>query len=250
MLYIEILKYDIINTMKKLLYAILAVTFVFFPFCSKAANEAVFTITSPKTNYSVGDDIQISLNVDAGPYVSTLSVIDFDLKISDTSVVELKDSNQPFVPGNIFSTAGIQGVSGSVVNAVTYINPTNKPSSRSGTIGTINFKALKEGSVTFSYDRIEAAEESKEDDYVTTSASSLTVTIGSTTGTTSSSSLVAAGSSGASSRYVTPTPTVKAAKTSASNTSTGPEAVFVVAALGGIALFTLYKILEGKERRA
>jgi len=39
---------------------------------------------------------------------------------------KLRMSAQPFVPGNIFSTAGIQGVNGSVVNAVAYINPNRK----------------------------------------------------------------------------------------------------------------------------
>lgn len=235
--------------MKKVLLFVLAIAFMSLPVSSKAATEAVFTITSSKTNYCVGDDLQINLNVDAGSYATTLSVIDFDLKISDLSVVELKDEAEPFVPGNIYSTAGIQGFEGSVVNAVTYINPTNKPANRSGSIGTINFKALKEGSVTFSYDRIEAAEESKEDDYVTTSASSLTVTVGgsSACGSTVSTSSSSTGTSG---YYTyTPTPTVRAATTTATNTSTGPEAVFMVAGVGGLAIFALYKILEGKERR-
>ena len=127
--------------MKKIFYLFLAVLFACFPLTSKAASEAVFTITSAKTNYCVGDDIQISLNVDAGPYATTLSVIDMDVKTSDTSIAEVKDTTQPFVPGNIFSTAGIQGVNGAVVNAVTYISPTNKPASRSGENGTINYKA-------------------------------------------------------------------------------------------------------------
>jgi len=229
--------------MKKILLFVLAIVFLSYPVASSAASEAIFTITSAETNYSVGDDIQINLNVDAGSYATTLSVIDFDLKISDLAVAEPKDKAEPFVPGNIYSTAGIQGINENIVNVVTYINPTNKPANRSGSIGTINFKALKEGSVTFSYDRIEAAEESKEDDYVTTSASSLTVTIGSTVS-------AATTDSGTTGYYTyTPTPTVRAATTTATDTSTGPEAVFLVAGIGGFVLFALYKILEGKERR-
>lgn len=237
------------NVMKKLrviaLCAFAAYFACIFPPATKAASEAVFTVTSAKTNYAVGDDIQITLNVDAGDYKTTLSVIDFDLKVSDTSVAEVKNASEPFVPGSIYSVAGIQGVEGDIVNAVTYINASSKPSSRSGVIGTINFKALKAGSVTFSYDRIEAAEESKEDDYVTTSASSLTVTIGST---------VSASSAGASSTssgyyYITPTPTAKSATTAASDTSTGPEAVILLALLGGGSIFFLYKIFEGSRGR-
>lgn len=231
--------------MKKVLFSLMASTCLLFPFQSQAASEAIFTITSAKTNYSVGEDIQINLNVDAGSYATTLSVIDFDLKISDLSVVELRDRTQPFVPGNIYSTAGIQSFEGDIVNAVTYISPTNKPANRSGSIGTINFKALKEGRVTFSYDRIEAAEESKEDDYVTTSASSYTITVGSTVGSSST------GSSSSSAGYYsyTPTPTVKAATTTATDTTTGPEAVLLVAGAGGFSLFILRKLLARKGAR-
>lgn len=222
--------------MKKLLFAIVTLAFVALPLSSRASDEAVFTVTSTKTNYAVGDDIQVTLNVDAGPYASTLSVIDFDLKVSDTSIIEVEDSSAPFVPGSIYSTAGIQGVDGDIINAVTYINASDKPTNRSGTIGTINFKALKEGTVTLSYDRIEAAEEGDEDNYVSTSASSLTITIGSTVSAYSSTSK-------------TSTPTVRAVTTTATDTSTGPEEVFLFSAAGGIAIFVFYKARSMKGRR-
>lgn len=225
--------------MRKIILLLLSICVLVLPLNTMAANEAVFTITSQKTNYSVGENIQISLNVDAGAYATTLSVIDFDLKISDTAVAELEDQADPLVPGDIFSTAGIQSVEGDIINAVVYVSPTEPPASRSGVIGTINFRALKEGAVTFSYDRIEAAEESTEDDYVTTSASSLTVTIGSSSSVKSSSSSSVAGTTSYS--YSTPTPTVKSATTTASTATTGPEMVLILSGSTGLAIYFLKK---------
>lgn len=232
--------------MKKFIL-ILSTLFVLLPYNSKAATEAVFTITSAKTNYAVGENIQISLNVDAGSYATTLSVIDFDLKTSDLSVVELQDQEEPFVPGEIFSTAGIQSVEDDLVNAVVYVSPTNPPVNRSGVIGTINLRALKEGTVTFSYDRIEAAEESKEDDYVTTSASSLTITIGSSVSSKSSTTSTGTSSSSYSNYSATPTPSSLAS--TADSATTGPEAVAVIALTSGFVLHLIsrkYKIFARK----
>lgn len=215
--------------MKKLFVALSSLALIALPLQSQAADEAAFSITSNKTNYSVGDDIQVTLGVDAGDYATTLSVLDFDLKVSDTSIIEVVDSTTPFVPGDIYSTAGIQAVDGDIINVVTYINASDKPTNRSGTIGTINFKALKNGTVTLSYDRIEAAEEGDEDSYVSTSASSLTITIGSTVSTYSTSTK-------------TKTPTTVTASTTATDTSTGPEAVFLVSLAGGAILFAVYRL--------
>ncbi|OQA52136.1 MAG: hypothetical protein BWY43_00622 [candidate division WS2 bacterium ADurb.Bin280] len=235
--------------MKKTLTLLVAVAFLAFPCFSRAASEAVFTITSAKTNYAVGENIQISLNVDAGSYVTTLSVIDFDLKTSDLTVVELQDQEEPFVPGEIFSTAGIQSVEDDLINAVVYVSPTNPPSSRSGVVGTINFRALKEGTVTFSYDRIEAAEESKEDDYVTTSASSLTITVGSSVSSKTSASTSSTGSTTSSYSSYNKTPTPSSLATTADSATTGPELAAGIALASGFALHLIrkrYKIFTRK----
>jgi len=237
---------------------------------SRAANEAMFSASSEKTNYNVGDDITVTLNVDAGPYASSLSVIDFDLKVSDMTVVEPKDKTSPFVPGQIFSNVGMQSVQGDKINIVCYINPNNKPAKRSGVVGTISFKALKEGSATLSYERIEAAEENKEMEYVSTSASNLVLTIGAgssgtATPTPSGETTVssAGGTSGAGTTGTTGTtgisaqatktkslPAVQGATSGATSATTGPEAIIAIALLGGGGLYAAYKLTLRKVKKS
>jgi hypothetical protein len=215
---------------------IAVIGFVFamiFSFCAKtkAADQANFSVTADQSSYNVGDEVKVSFSVDAGPYASTLSVIDMNIKVSDMTVIAPKDTTNPFVPGEIYSSVGMQSIADNIINVVCYINPNNKPTNRSGLIGTITFTALKAGTVTISYDKIEAAEESKEDQYVTTSASSLILNIGGLQAATTATAV----------KTATPTKTATPHATSTS-ANTGPGAVFLVALAGGGLIYLLYRL--------
>jgi len=220
---------------------LIALVLFLLPQPSKAADEATFSATSDKTSYAVGDEITVSFSVDAGTYASTLSVIDADIKISDTSVIEPKDKNTPFVAGNIFSSIPIQSYQNGIINIVAMINPDNKPSSRSGVIGTVVFKALKPGQATISYDRIEAAQEGNENDFINTSASSLVVTVGGGTSTVSNSSTTVGSTTYT--KAVSTATTTGATKAAAAAT-TGPEDTLLAITLGGMIIFLIYNLLK------
>lgn len=223
--------------MNKLLSLLLSVSLLVLPFGALAGNEAVFSVTSSKTRYVVGDKITVSFSVDAGPYAGTLNVIDFDIAISDTSVVEPSDTSSPFTAGSIYSSIAKQSYSSGIINVVSYINPDNKPSSRSGLIGTVTFTALKEGRVTISYNRIEAAEENNETEFVDTSAGSLTIDIVAGEGSVAQSS----GGSSVS------TSTAKTATATTTTASTGPEHV-IAAVIIAVLLATFAVIWYRKEK--
>lgn len=207
----------------------------------KAADAAMFSLAADKTDYIIGDTIKVNLSVDSGPYATTLNAIDMTIKISDTAVVGAEGSN-PYVPGSIFSQVGLQSASGSAINVVTYINPSDKPASRSGYLGSITLKALKAGSATISYDKIQAAEEGKENEFANTSASSLVLTVGEaavSTQTVTAETTEVSAVTIEETPEATPTPSAKAATKAA---ATGPSELVLVLIIGGVSAYIIYKL--------
>lgn len=216
--------------MKKIIVLCFLITSLCIAVPAKAASEAVFSATSDKASYAVGDDIKISLNVDAGPYASTLSVIDFKVKISDPTVIAPVGTS-PLTLGSIYTNTVTQSYSNGIVSAAVFIDPNNKPASRSGVIATMTFKAQKAGQAVISYDSIQATEQGNELEYITTSASSLTVIVGAvvtaqTTETTASASSESSAASSA--RTATPQP---------GKATTGPKEALLLSLTAGIVLF-------------
>ncbi|MCX6809341.1 MAG: cohesin domain-containing protein [Candidatus Berkelbacteria bacterium] len=224
-----------------IILGVFALVFLVLPGISCAADEAVFSATSSQTSYNVGDEIPVSFSVAAGPYDATLNVIDFDIKISDTSVIEPKDTTSPFVAGTIFTSIALQSYTNGIINAVFHPNPSSMPASRSGVIGTVTFKALKTGTATISFDRIEAAEAKSETQFITTSASSLVVNIGEVTTTTNESTVEAT---------ETPTPTPVNVSKAASSAATGPEDILLIVGVGGIVAYLAYRIIKSIKHSA
>lgn len=226
---------------KILLYSVLAVGLLFTQV--HAEDIATFSITSDQTSYKVGDSIPITLAVNAGAYSSNLNVIDMTIKF-DTAKVEVSSTTAPFTPGAIYSSAPIQSVEGDAVNVVAMVNAGSPAANRSGTIGTINFKAKAEGNAVFTYSDIKAAAgkagEALTDDYITTTASSLSVTIGAVSTNNTTADTSSSGSSAASVRTATPAKTVKAA-------TTGPEHVVLIVLISGLAIM-LFSRLYRKAR--
>lgn len=228
--------------MRKITGYLLSLLVLFLPLNVLGADEAVFSVTSTKTQYAVGDDITVSFSVDAGPYASSLNVIDMDIAIDDTSVIEPSNASSPFTAGSIYSSIAMQSYSAGLMHAMVYINPENKPSSRSGLIGTMTFKGLKEGRATISYERIEAAEENNITEFIDTSAGSLTIEISSggsgssdssdstsdsdNESTYSASSTSGTGTGAYSTKSTTPTSTTSA--------STGPEHIVLAVILAAM----------------
>ncbi len=203
---------------------LVACLFVFLAFCptAKAANEASFSFSTDQTTFSDGSDIVVKINVDAGAYDATLNTIDFTVTISDTTILEPSNTTTPYSAGLIFTKYGVNEYSNGQIHVVAYIDPDNKPTSRSGVVGTIAFKALKTGSATLSFGDISAAEEGSELGFISTVSSTLTLDVN--TGET-----VAA----------VPSPAVKGE--TVGSTKTGPEDILLIAILGAIALFSFYK---------
>ena len=126
-----------------------------------------------------------------------------------------------------------------ILKTAVFIDPNNKPANRSGVIGTFTLKALKGGSVTISYDGIQATQENDELNFVTTSASSLTLNIaGGVVAQTTATVVTTAAISSTQSKSA-----VKAATT----VSTGPEEFLLVALAGGILFFLLYRLYKMKS---
>jgi len=229
--------------MKKL--AVLCLLLGAFAFASpaRAADEAVFSATSDKSSYVVGDDITISLNVDAGPYSTTLTVIDFKVKVSDPSVVEPVGSS-PLTLGSIYTNTVTQSYSNGVMSAVVFIDPNNKPANRSGVIGTIAMKAKKAGQAVISYDSIQATDENDQLEYITTSASSLTVNVtsgsGAQTTTTATSGSSTSGTSSSSTSSGTAAKT-KTATAQPSKATTGPKEALIFSIITATLLLVAIK---------
>jgi len=230
--------------MRKITRYLLALSVLFLPFSALGADEAVFSVTSTKTQYAVGDEITVSFSVDAGPYASSLNVIDMDIAIDDTSVIEPSNVSSPFTAGSVYPSIAMQSYSSGLMHAMVYINPENKPSSRSGLIGTMTFKGLKEGRATISYDRIEAAEENNITEFINTSSSSLTIEISSGSGTISSDSPSTSsdsstyGTASTSSGTGTGTYTTESTTpTSSTSASTGPEHIALAVILSSMVFY-------------
>jgi hypothetical protein len=229
--------------MKKILALfVFALTLALYPFNSSAADSAMFSLTSPKTSFQVGDTVQVSLSVDAGPYATTLSTIDLDLKLSESGILEPEDATSPYKPGTIYPSVFNQKVADNIISGVFYINPDSKPASRSGLIATIDFKAIKAGSVTLSYDKVTATQEGSETDYATTSASSLVLNVSSASASATSSSTTDSISTVYS--LISPTASVAATETSDTSTvSSGPEGIILISVALGVLLFIVCKAL-------
>lgn len=199
-----------------------------------AADQATFSAESAKTTYVVGDTISVDLKVDAGAFASTLSVVDMTVKISDPTVVEPANASAPFTLGSIFTSIVSQSYAAGTLKAAVFVDPNNKPTDRSGVIGTLVLKGLKAGSVTISYDGVQATQEKDELNFVTTSASSLTLNI--TSGVVAQTVSTAAAST-----------STKAAVKAATTVSTGPEEALLVALVGGMVFFLFYKLFKTKS---
>jgi len=223
------------------LLAYFCLLFGLFARSAFAADAAMFSIATTKTSFNVGDTVQASLSVDAGPYASSLSTIDLDLKLSEAGILEAEDSSAPFKPGTIYPSVFNQKVDGSLISGVFYINPDSKPASRSGLIATINFKAIKAGTVTISYDKVAATEESKENEYATTSASSLVLNI-------ASASSDSSGSIDTIYSLISPTASDTVTSSDVSSASSGPEMVILGSLFGGGLAFLVYKSLIKSKR--
>ncbi|MDH4358862.1 MAG: hypothetical protein OEV37_02910 [Candidatus Berkelbacteria bacterium] len=220
------------------------VLFALLVYPVQAADTALFSATSERTSYQVGEEIQVDFSVDAGPYASTLSTIDMDVKVSDMSVIKPKDSQNPFVAGTIYPSTFNQSVENDLLTGVFHVNPENKPANRSGLIATVSFTALKAGSATISYDRIEAAEEKNETEFISTSASSLVINIGGS-GTSAQTD-----SDSSATSYVQVTPVYSGygdVSDTAGETATGPEQVFALAVLGGGLTFGIWRLLSKRK---
>jgi hypothetical protein len=225
------------RVMKKIIALSLILGSFLFAIPAQAANDVVFSATCDKTSYSVGEDVKVTLNVNAGAYASTLNVIDFKLKVSDPTVIQPVGTS-PLTAGSIFSSIAMQSYSNGILSAVVFVNPDNKPTNRSGVIGTLTLKAQKNGQSVISYDSIKAAEENQELDYVSTTASSLTVTVGGgviaqTTQTTSASS--GTGTTTAATRTVTPQP---------GRATTGPKETLIFSLIAGTVLLVSLKFTK------
>ena len=216
---------------------------------ARADSLATFSVTSGKTQYKVGEEFTVSFSVDAGSYSSTLSAIDFTIKLSDTSVIEPTNKSNPYVAGNIFSQIALQSFSGNLINVVTYINPASKPANRSGQLGTIAFRALKAGNVTISYDKIEAVEEGEESNFASTRAASLALAVAAE----DTAAAVTADTSGDTAEVTATTRTTAAtttkAKTVAASATTGPAAVAVVLIIGSATGYALYRGMRQAKRK-
>ena len=114
--------------MKKILVLTLLIVSMMFSGKALASGDtATFSATADKSAYKVGDDIKVSLSVDAGTYATSLSVIDFKIKISDPTVVE-PASNSPLTLGSIYTNTVTQSYANGIVSAVVFVDPNNKPS--------------------------------------------------------------------------------------------------------------------------
>jgi hypothetical protein len=218
--------------MKKILSILSVVGVVLLAMPVYAADEVKFSASAPKTTYAVGDEIPVSFSVDAGSFSSTLQVIDMEIKVSNTALVEPTNATSPYSPGSIFTAVPIQSYTNGILHVVTHVNPESLPPTRTGVLGTATFKALAEGQVTFSYDSVKAAEAKTEMDYVSASSSSLVVNIG----TSVSAATTSAGSAGSSASSAT-----RATK-AANSASTGPEDIILVVGIGALAIFLIYLI--------
>jgi hypothetical protein len=205
-----------------------------------AADDAVFSFVPDKTSYAVGDDVKVNYMVDVGQY-TTLSVIDFSVKISDTTIIAPKSSGF-FSPGDIYSQLGASSITDSNVNALVYIDPNNKTAGRSGRVGTFTFTALKAGAVTLSSDKIEATQESSETDWAITSSSQGKITVGSSS---SSSGVATSNLTGASANT---TATVKGSTTK--SVQTGPSGAIALSLAAGFAIYlVLIQCIINKNAR-
>jgi len=229
---------------------LLGVALTYFP--AHAADTANFSITADKTSFAVGDEFPVTFSVDAGPFASTLNIIDFTVKLSDTSFIKSKDMTNPFVAGSIFPNIGSQSVNGDSTNIVAYINPQNPPANRSGAIGTITYKALKAGKVTISYSDIKAAIKGDDTNYQKTSASSLVLDItnaGAAAATSDDAGtfidasnttykLSGSGTNASQAGAKTSTATSQSgAAASAKSTTSGPELIFVIVLAGAVGIY-------------
>jgi hypothetical protein len=218
------------------IFALLLVFSVLFAVPAKAANEAAFSVTTQTPNPNVGDTVQVSFAVDAGTFATTLDAIDMYIKISDPSVLEVKDQTNPFVAGQIYSQVGIQEYSNGTLHLVLNIDPNNKPANRSGLIGTVDFTAQKAGQAIITYDQISATQEGSQTDLISTTATSLEITVG-------SGAPPVGGPTTA-----TPTPVLGASTTA--SVSTGPEQAILIALIGGLILFLGYRMVIRPARKS
>lgn len=205
-----------------------------------AGDTAVFSATSDKSSYAVGDTIKVTLSVDAGSYASTLSVIDFKVKLSDATVAE-PASNTPLTLGSIYTNTVTQSYANGIISAVVFVDPNNKPAQRSGVIGTITLKASKVGKSVLSYDSIQATEQNNELGYITTTASSLTINVDSGTSAQSTQTAVTSDSSSAGGAAAS---TARTATPQPGSATTGPAEVILVVISAGILLMLGVKLAK------
>ncbi len=204
--------------------------------------------------YWVGDEVDIYFYVEANGH-NNLNVVNATVKISDPTVLEPILATDYFTPGNIYSQLGFQKYESPLMNVLVYVDPNNKPTERSGYIGSFKFKALKTGSATLSVEKLEVTEEGNEDSFVETTSTNIDIAIesaGSSDHYTASAGASAAASASATSTTAasntgskkSTSSTVKGTQTSnISDVSTGPEAIIALClAVGGAIYFLIRKM--------
>jgi hypothetical protein len=130
-----------------------------------------------------------------------------------------------------------------------YIDPNDKPTTRTGYIGEIKLKALKTGSATVSFESSEVTEEVNEEAFVETTSTALDVTVVSAAASAASVSDITASTSQTSTATATNTPTSLSSGTASSLTgvSTGPIGAIAGSLFGGAVMYFVIKKRGKKE---
>lgn len=191
----------------------------------------------------VGDTVRIFPYVDTNDH-NGLNVINMKLKISDTTVVAPIDQTSFFTPGATYTQLGFQKYSNGIMEILVYINPNDKPTTRTGYIGEIKLTAVKTGSATISYESLEVTEEGNEQEFVETISTSLDIAVVSAESSSISDTAVSGQASGvtfASGVSSTATASPSRDTGSLSNVSTGPVGAVLGSIFGGTVLYFLIK---------
>lgn len=200
----------------------------------------------------VGDTVRIFPYVDANDH-NGLNVINMKLKISDTAVVAPIDQTSFFTPGATYTQLGFQKYSNGVIEILVYINPNDKPTTRTGYIGEIKLTAVKTGNATISYESLEVTEEGNEQEFVETTSIPLDMVVVSSTlasavvsdvdTSISTSEQMPEATVDENSLLSTTTPslTSTSSTSSLSDVSTGPVGAVLGSIFGGTVLYFLIK---------
>jgi len=229
-----------------LIFALAVVFLLITPLVSGAAGGVKLSAVSNKNQFSVGEEAKISIVVDAGEYSQTLTALWLGIRIADPTILEPQDS-EPVTNGEYYRV-GMQSYSNGLINTLIYIDPDNKPSNRSGLVGTLALRALKTGQTTVSFDSLQATESGNEFDFVEATGTTLNLKVAAA-GTALTSALTSTAVSFATSTPVAATST-KTATSVATSAETGPALVVALAAAGGGLSLAAYRFVRSRKKRA